>query len=137
MNNNFFMDYTITRSGKHTVTLADWLYVAEVRNMVEEIDENGNNRSHLIYPGRPADEVISKAHLLLTLKGADGEVMESKLYPGRLAYFMSCIVRQTEGAVMGMQTSQVLEYLRKHSFDVWVSYSTQYGVQFDYREPRN
>lgn len=69
---------------------------------------------------------------------SDGECeLSTRLYAGRVAYFMGAIARQTGGAVAGMRTSQVLEYLTEHAFSVWVSYDETYGIQYNFSKPRD
>lgn len=69
---------------------------------------------------------------------SDGEcMMQTRIYSGRVAYFMGAIARQTGGAVAGMRTSQVLEYLTEHAFSVWVTYDETYGIQYNFSAPRD
>lgn len=69
---------------------------------------------------------------------SDGEItMQTRIYSARIAYFMGAIARQTGGAIAGMRTSQVLEYLTEHPFSVWVSYDDTYGIQYNFSAPRD
>lgn len=84
------------------------------------------------------DVYTSKPYILLDLQDQkDKDVTTTRLYQNFVPYFMDQIGAQTEGATGNMPLSGVLKYLMTHDFDIWVDYSREYGVQVNYREPRN
>ena len=72
----------------------------------------------------------------VTIEAKDCAI-QTRIYGGRVAYFMGAIARQTEGAVAGMRFTQVLDYLMKHDFSVWATWDDKYGMQYNYSAPRN
>lgn len=84
------------------------------------------------------DCYTTKPYILLDLVDQkDGDVTTTRLYANFVPYFMDQIAAQTEGAISGMKLGNVLKYLGSHDFDIWVDYSKEFGVQVNYREPRN
>lgn len=83
------------------------------------------------------DSYTTKPYILLDLADAKtNEVTTTRLYFNFVPYFMDNIAAQTDGAIGGMRLSEVLAYLGRNDFTVWVSYDPQRGVQVAYREPR-
>lgn len=83
------------------------------------------------------DRYTTKPYILMDLVDQkNGEVTTTRLYSSFVPYFMDAIALQSEGATSGAKLSKVLEYISKHDIDIWVSYSREYGVQVNYREPR-
>lgn len=106
-------------SGHHIVKLVNWELVGE-----REIATR-------------TEHYVTKSYILLDLKDTkSGEVTTTRLYQSFVPYFLDQIAGQTDGAISGMGLKQVFSYLSKHEFDIWVSYSKQYGVQVNYQEPR-
>jgi len=84
------------------------------------------------------DVYTTKQYILLDLVDSkNGEVISTRLYAGFVPYFMDAIKNQTAGNTCNMKLSEVLKYLGAHDFDIWVSYSREFGVQVNYREPRS
>lgn len=111
---------TYVASGHHIVKLINWELVPE-----REVETR-------------TDHYITKSYVLLDLKDIKtGEVTTTRLYSNFTPFFIDQIAAQTDGAISGMKLSKIFEYLGKHDFDIWVSYSKQYGVQVNYQEPRN
>lgn len=107
------LESTLTAEGEHIARLAKYRAVTEA--------EAGEGK---------------KPYVALTLALDTGEV-ETRLYPGRVQYFMGAIARQTHGAVVGMKLSQILEYLKAHDFSVWASWDEEYGrMQYDFADHR-
>lgn len=80
-------------------------------------------------------EDSSKKSYVLVTYAADGCEFDGRLYGGRVPYFLSCIIRQTKGATRGMPLSEVLDYLKKNSFDLWIGWDAEYDLPtFDWRE---
>lgn len=75
-------------------------------------------------------------YILVQLFGGDCAAFETRIYSARVPYFMAAVARQTCGAIGGLRLSEVLDYLTKHTFDVWVKYDKDYGLQVNYSEPR-
>lgn len=63
--------------------------------------------------------------------------IQTRIYGGRVAYFMGAIARQTDGAIAGLKFTQVLEYLTKHDFSVWATWDEKYGMQYNFTEPKS
>lgn len=106
-------------AGEHTVRLVHWEVVPE---------KTVTNRQ---------DTYTTKPYILLDLADSNtNEVTTTRLYFNFVPYFMDNIAAQTDGEIGGMKLSEVLAYLGRHDFTVWVSYDPQRGVQVAYREPR-
>lgn len=122
---NSFTSYALPSKGHHIVNVLLWEVVPE-REIV--------NR----YQGKVVSSgEFTKKYIRLDLRDADnGSVYEAKLYPAMVPFFMNNMVNQTEGAVLGMTLEQILKYFTTHDMDIWVRWSSQYGVQIDYYEKR-
>ena len=84
------------------------------------------------------DLYTTKPYILLDLADKKtGEVTTTRLYSAFVPYFLDGIAAQTDGAISRMKLSEVLKYLGTHDFSIWVTYDKEYGVQVNYREPRN
>lgn len=118
-----FSDYVVNGEGHRVVSLKHY-EVVPAKKILN------------YYQGRTEDTGrMTKAYIRLELTTDDGEHIEAKLYEKGVAYFMNAIARQTNGATLGMKLSKVLNYITTHCFDVWVEFSTQYGVQVRYSDP--
>ena len=85
------------------------------------------------------DVYTTKPYILLDLADQKDKssVTTTRLYQNFVPYFMDQIGAQTEGATSAMPLSAVLKHLMTHDFDIWVTYSREFGVQVNYREPRS
>jgi hypothetical protein len=84
------------------------------------------------------DVYTTKPYILLDLSDVkSGEVTTTRLYANFVPYFMDQIALQSKGEVSGMKLTGVLKYMMTSDIDIWVSYSREFGVQVNYREPRN
>lgn len=118
-----FSDYVVNSEGHRVVSLTHY-EVVPAKKILN------------YYQGRTEDTGrTTKAHIRLELTTDDGERIETKLYEKGVAYFMNAIAAQTSGATLGMKLSAVLNYITTHYFDVWVEFSSQYGVQVRYSDP--
>lgn len=118
-----FSDYVVNSEGHRVVSLI-YYEVVPAKKILN------------YYQGRTEDTGrMTKAHIRLELMTDDGERIETKLYEKGVAYFMNAIAAQTSGATLGMKLSAVLNYITTHYFDVWVEFSSQYGVQVRYSDP--
>lgn len=115
---SFFDDISsspLPSKGKHTVLLVS----------SEKIDEKKSDDG----------TTIAQKHLALTWQDVnDGSFIDARLYSAAVPYFMANLNRQLDGALMGMKLSGVLNYVVTHSVDIWVDWSSQYGVQVNYFE---
>lgn len=101
--------------GKHTVTL----------------------ESYKMVPAKVADDGTVLAQPYVALAWNDHSKMEMvdvRLYSGMVPFFMDGLNRQLDGALMGMKLSAILETLRTQEVDIWVTWSSKYGVQASYFE---
>lgn len=101
--------------GKHTVTL----------------------ESYKMVPAKVADDGSILAQPYVALAWNDHSKMEMvdvRLYSGMVPYFMDGLNRQLDGALMGMKLSAILEFLRTTEVNIWVDWSSKYGVQASYFE---
>ena len=118
-----FSDYVVNSEGHRVVSLK-YYEVVPAKKILN------------YYQGRTEDTGrTTKKHIRLELMTDDGEHIETKLYEKGVAYFMNSIAAQTGGAARGMKLSEVLNYITTHYFDVWVEFSSQYGVQVRYSDP--
>ncbi len=84
------------------------------------------------------DVYTTKPYILLDLRDVkSGEITTTRLYSGFVPYFLDNIAAQTSGEISGMKLSNVLNYLGRNDFEIWVTYSRERGVEVSYREPRN
>lgn len=84
------------------------------------------------------DRYTTKPYILLDLVDVKThEATETRLYSGFVPYFMEQLVVQTKGEISGMTLKQLFDYLGKNSFDIWVKYDPQNGVQVSYQRPKS
>lgn len=80
---------------------------------------------------------VKKAHIIMDLRDVKtGEVITTKLYPNFTPYFMDQIAKQSEGTLDRAPLSEVLKYMTRSDIEIWITYDRVYGVQVNYREPR-
>ena len=103
-------DYQLPSVGKHSCKVVDFAIISE--------------------EGRTP-------YCSIDMVDSDGAEIPSRLYSARVPYFMGTIARQYPDSVAGKKLSDVLKFLSKNAFDIWVSYDAQYGVQIQYSEPRS
>ena len=73
-----------------------------------------------------------KPYIAIDLRDKGGVTISTRMYSARVPYFMNAVARQTAGATGGMKFSQVLEYLKSHDLETWVSFHPDYGIQVEY-----
>lgn len=118
-----FSDYVVNSEGHRVVSLK-YYEVVPAKKILN------------FYQGRTEDTGrMTKAYIRLEFITDDGEHIETKLYEKGVSYFMDNIAAQTGGATLGMKLSKVLNYITTHYIDVWVEFSSQYGVQVRYYDP--
>lgn len=107
------------KSGHHLVKLAHWELIPE-KTVTSRTD---------VYTTKP--------YILLDLVDTKTkEATTTRLYSNFVPYFLDQIAAQTEGAISGMKLSEVLAYLGKNKFEIWITYDKATGVQVNYQEPR-
>ena len=107
------------KAGHHIVKLANWELVPQ--KTVET----------------RTDHYVTKPYILLDLVDTKtNEATVARLYSGFVPYFLEQIAAQTDGAIGGMHLSEVLNYLGKKKFEIWVTYDKSKGPQVSYRAPR-
>lgn len=109
---------TYLKAGHHVVKLAHYELVPE-RTVTSRTE---------VYTTKP--------YLLLDLVDVKtGEATETRLYSGFVPYFMDQLAVQTKGEISGMTLKELLHYLGRNSFDIWVKYDPKTGVQVSYQKP--
>lgn len=110
-----FGSAALPSKGKHTVTL----------------------ESYKMVPANKADDgtVLAQPYVALVWNDySKMEMIDVRLYSGMVPYFMDGLNRQMDGSLMGMKLSEILETLRTHEVNIWVEWSSKYGVQASYFE---
>lgn len=108
-----FATQSLPGKGKHSVKLVHCEMVPAV------VDSNG--------------EVRSQPYVSVNYKDTrSGDVITSRIYSKAVPYFMENLNKQFKGDLMGMKFSQILNYIQKHAFEIWLDWDQKYGVQVRY-----
>lgn len=131
---NNLMNTALVEPGEYSVTIENYEVMHNIYNLVEPDPNSDRNTSYLIDPSLPANAIIRKEHLRVTLTDTSkNNTMVMKLYAKRVPYFMKSINKQYAYSLSGMTLKNMLNFLKTHEFTIQLSYHPAYGEQYDFQ----